>query len=144
MKPYWILLVIVAAIGLPGRAQVLENADEAFRLAQETGKPVLLVFSGSDWCAPCVRFSKEVLLQPSFLQFAADRLVLLKSDFPQRKVLPVILQRQNDRLAERYNPAGQFPFLLLLNPDGSVRSHLPYRYQNAEEFISLLSDHFAE
>ncbi len=144
MRHCLILLVILAGISLPGQAQVLENADEAFRLAQETNKPVLLVFSGSDWCAPCVRFSREVLTQPSFLHFAADHLILLKSDFPQRKALPSSLRRQNEMLAERYNPSGQFPYLLLLRPDGTILSHLPYQYQNAEAFISLLSAQFAE
>lgn len=144
MKHCLFFLFAVVALGFSARAQILENAEEAFRVAQETGKPVLLVFSGSDWCAPCVRFSREVLTHPSFLDFAADHLVVLKSDFPQRKTLLSSLRRQNEALAERYNPDGQFPYLLLLGPDGSILSHLSYQYQQAEAFISLLSDQFAE
>ena len=33
-----------------------DNADE----------PVLLVFSGSDWCSNCIRFNKEVLSDSTF------------------------------------------------------------------------------
>lgn len=120
--------------------QIKHDAEEAFRVASETQKPVLLVFAGSDWCAPCIRFEKQVLSEKSFLEFANDNLVILKADFPQRKKLPASEQKQNDALAEEYNPKGIFPKLVLLREDRSVLSALTYSNQTTVEFISQIKE----
>lgn len=126
------------------RAQIFDNAEEAFESSRATHKPVLLIFSGSDWCAPCIRFQKTVLSDEQFQLYASDHLILLKADFPQRKRLDQKLIEQNERLAERYNPKGQFPHIVLLSSDQSVLSTLSYKNQSTEQFISMLSTHFAE
>lgn len=119
------------------QAQVVRtNAEEAFKVSCETRKPVLLVFAGSDWCAPCIRFEKKVMSESTFQHFADENLVILKADFPQREKLPVALQQQNEKLAEKYNPKGVFPFFLLLGIDRSVLSTLDYTNESSVEFIS--------
>jgi len=145
MKSVLIVLfgvVMTAACDL--NAQVLENSEEAFRLSRESQKPLLLVFSGSDWCAPCIRFNKNVLSKEDFIHFASDHFILLKADFPQRKKLPESIRAQNEKLAERFNPSGQFPHILLLNPDESKKGTFIYRNQKSEEFINELSAYFSE
>lgn len=119
-------------------AQWYENKNEALTRADQKQVPVLLVFSGSDWCRPCIRFKNEVLNDTDFLQFAGDRLVLLNADFPQRKQQAEELIRQNEQLAEQFNPQGFFPHIVLLNPDGSHRNDIPYTKQNTAEFIKQL------
>lgn len=139
------LITILASFSIVSvQAQILDNADVAFKLSQESQKPVLLIFSGSDWCAPCIRFQKRVLDDAQFQHYAFDHLILLKADFPQRKKLTQELVQQNEQLAEKYNPSGQFPHLVLLRPDQSVLFTLFYKNQHPEEFIAQLSVHFAE
>jgi thiamine biosynthesis lipoprotein len=136
----WLLLSVACF----ANAQTHEDASEAFRLSEESQKPVLLIFSGSDWCAPCIRFQKTVLSDEQFQLYASDHLILLKADFPQRKKLAKAIEKQNEQLAEKYNPKGQFPHIVLLSSDQSVLSTLPYKNQNTAQFISMLSTHFAE
>lgn len=143
MKTF-IIFLLVMGFGIFTRAQVLDNAEKAFQLAKESQKPILLVFSGSDWCAPCIRFQKNVLSQESFIHYASDHFIILKADFPQRKKLPAMLKEQNEQLAERYNPNGQFPHIILLNPDQKILKTLHFNTQNAEGFILELSPYFAE
>jgi thiamine biosynthesis lipoprotein len=118
------------------RAQIQSNADEAFRISSEANKPVLLVFAGSDWCANCIRFEKRILSSSDFLSFAEKDIVVLKADFPQRTPISAALEQQNASLAEKYNPEGLFPYLLLLSPEKSVLSSLVYRDQTPSEFIN--------
>jgi len=120
----------------PCCAQVRNNAEEAFRISSELNRPILLVFAGSDWCASCIRFEKKILAKTDFLDFARENLVVLKADFPQRKPLSAALQQQNALLAEQYNPNGLFPYLLLLRPEKSIVSSLPYSNQSSIEFIA--------
>src|SRR5688572_18918118 len=116
-------------------AQIQNNAEEAFRISTESNKPVLLIFAGSDWCANCIRFEKRILSANDFLSFAEKSIVVLKADFPQRTSLSAALEEQNVSLAEKYNPDGVFPYLLLLTPGKSVLSSLSYRDQSPTEFI---------
>jgi len=125
-------------------AQVQNNAEEAFRMSSETNKPVLLVFAGSDWCANCIRFEKKILSATDFQTFAQDNLVILKADFPQRTSLSTALQEQNASLAEKYNPQGEFPYLLLLTPGKSVLSSLVFSNQSSSEFIAEIKSYIAK
>ena len=143
MKKVWVVSVLLLIASFVG-AQIHDNAEEAFASSKATHKPVLLIFSGSDWCAPCIRFQKTVLSDEQFQLYASDHLILLKADFPQRKKLSKALEKQNEVLAEKYNPKGQFPHIVLLNSDQSVLSTLSYKNQDTAQFISMLSTYFAE
>lgn len=143
MKKVWIASVLLLITSFV-EAQIHNNADEAFASSRATHKPVLLIFSGSDWCAPCIRFQKTVLSDEQFQLYASDHLILLKADFPQRKKLAKEIEEQNEQLAEKYNPKGQFPHIVLLRSDQSVLSTLPYKNQSTEQFILMLSTHFVK
>lgn len=109
--------------------------ETASRKAREEQKTVMMVFSGSDWCKPCILLKKEVLSSEAFSQFASENLVMLNLDFPYRKQnqLPKEQQAHNEALAEQYNPKGVFPLVLLLNPDGSVAQQVPYQTNMSPE-----------
>lgn len=119
-------------------AQIQTNAEEAFKISSSTHKPVLLMFAGSDWCAPCIRFEKKILTESTFIHFATENLVILKADFPQREKLPAEIQEQNEKLAAQYNPDGAFPSFVLLRDDRTVLSALKYSNQTPAEFISQI------
>jgi thioredoxin-related protein len=98
------------------------NMQEAEQIAKKEHFHILLNFSGSDWCGPCILLRKEILDQPAFLQMADTSLVLVNADFPRKKKnqLAPGQQHLNDQMADQYNPKGQFPLTLLLNADGKV------------------------
>ncbi len=108
-------------VAISTQAQVT-NLDEAQALGKKENKLILLKFSGSDWCGPCIQLQKTIINDPAFVVFAHEKLVLLKADFPRQKKnqLSKAQQAENDKLAERYNPEGEFPYMLLLNTDGKV------------------------
>ena len=95
---------------------------EAQSLARSEHKLILLNFSGSDWCGPCMLLRKEYFENPAFESVANEKLILLNADFPRRKKnqLPADQVSRNEALAERYNPQGHFPFTLLLDAEGKV------------------------
>jgi protein disulfide-isomerase len=91
--------------------------EAAERVAQEQGRPILLFFTGSDWCGPCKRLKASVLTQEHFRAYAANNLVLVYVDFPRRTKLPDALQKQNDLMAERFK-VESYPTVWLLSPKG--------------------------
>jgi thioredoxin-related protein len=96
--------------------------ENAKKIAKEKNELILLNFSGSDWCAPCIQTRKEYFENEDFLKMAKSNLVMVNADFPRskkNKLAPEQVKR-NEALAEKYNKDGHFPYTLLLNADGKV------------------------
>jgi len=108
--------------------------------ASAQGKKIFLYFSGSDWCKPCIRLRDTQINSDAFTQFAAQNMVLLQADFPRLKKNQLSKERQheNDALAERYNPEGAFPLIVILTPEGNVVGKTGYQEETPEEFVQRI------
>lgn len=98
------------------------NWNETTHEASVYNKPILLVFSGSDWCRGCILFDNNVLQKEAFQTLHPKQVLLYKADFPRKKKLqpPLPIKAQNETLAQQYNPNGIFPYILLLDSDLNV------------------------
>lgn len=98
------------------------NLETAKRRAKENHHKILLVFSGSDWCVPCIRMHEDIFNNAVFRQFADSSLEMVNADFPRNKKnqLPPKTIKENEALADTYNPGGKFPLTLLLDENGKV------------------------
>lgn len=116
------------------------NFKEAKEIASKEDKPIVLVFQGSDWCAPCIKLDKKVWSTDDFKNYAKDHYVLLQADFPKKKdhKLPEAQVSQNEKLAEKYNPRGYFPLVVVLDENGKVLGETGYRNMSPQEYIKLL------
>ena len=113
----------------------LENAKEQ---ATENKELILLNFSGSDWCIPCIKLHKEVFESDAFNSYAADNLVLVNADFPRLKKngLSKEQEKRNEVLADKYDKQGHFPYTVLLDEKGAVvKTWDGYPSVNPEQFI---------
>ena len=108
--------------------------------AEQANKKLILVFSGSDWCIPCIKLEKEIWESSSFTQYAEQYYVLFRADFPKRKKnkLPEMIQKLNDRLASKYNSKGYFPLVVVLDAKGKVKGQLGYEKVTPEAYIELI------
>ena len=100
----------------------LGDINKAETQARQEHKLILINFSGSDWCGPCIRLRKEILESAEFENYASGHLVLVGADFPRQKKnqLDKDQVKRNEALAEKYNPDGKFPFTLLVDGDGKI------------------------
>jgi thioredoxin-related protein len=98
------------------------DLDKALQTAKESHECVLLTFSGSDWCGPCIRLHNEYFENEVFENYANTNLVMVNADFPRLKKnqLSKEQQQKNDAIADRYNKDGAFPLTVLINADGKV------------------------
>jgi len=138
MKLLLIALIGVVTFSPPGWQLDFETAKQT---AKNEHKYILLNFSGSDWCGPCIRMKQEIFDTETFGQFAKEYLVLVNADFPRTKkhALTNEQQKKNDQLADQYNQQGIFPLTSLLTAEGKeikVWEGLPP--VSADEFIKQL------
>ncbi|MFS4418553.1 thioredoxin family protein [Maribacter sp. 2307ULW6-5] len=115
--------------------------EDAQEMAEATQRPILLVFQGSDWCAPCIKLDRRVWSTPVFKEHAKDRYILVKADFPRKKKnqLPAQLRQRNVQLAEAYNPRGIFPLVLLLDHGGRILGETGYLNIGPTEYVAHLN-----
>ena len=135
-------VILLFLIGLNGFSQNwLTNFEEAKQIAQSKNQKIILVFSGSDWCAPCIKLEKEIWETEEFKAFSKSNFVMLRADFPRRKknALSKEMQEHNNNLAEKYNKKGFFPLVVVLDENGKVLGQTGYKKTTPIAYIKLLS-----
>lgn len=122
LKPRAIIALLVLPLFLMSAGIWRNDFDKAKADAKAQHKLILLKFSGSDWCIPCIRMEKDIFTQDTFQHFAQGNLIMVNADFPRlaKNKLDKAVLKQNDMLAEKYNKEGHFPYTVLLDPDGKV------------------------
>lgn len=120
--------------------QWLTDVEQAKEKAIQTQHPILLSFSGSDWCIPCIKLDKKVLMTDTFLSYANDHLIMLRADFPirQKNQLPPAQRKHNEALAAQYNPNGITPYVVLINALGERIAAMPNTITTPEEYIQTI------
>ncbi|MBD2724265.1 thioredoxin family protein [Hymenobacter armeniacus] len=106
----------------------LADLGAAQAQAKATNRPILAVFSGSDWCKPCIMYEQEVFAKPEFSAYAKDKLVLAHFDFPrQKRNQPSAAQlKLNEAAAAQLNREGEFPLAVVISPEGKVLAKTGY------------------
>ncbi|MEP0265932.1 thioredoxin family protein [Dokdonia sp.] len=112
--------------------------EEAKEIAIAKEQKIILVFQGSDWCAPCIKLDREIWSTDIFKSYAKDHYVMLQADFPRKKknALPEAQATANAQLAETYNRQGIFPFVVVLDAKGNVLGQTSYKKIAPKEYIN--------
>ncbi|NGX43606.1 MAG: Disulfide bond reductase DsbH [Chlamydiae bacterium] len=113
------------------------NYEKALQLAKSSNKPILLFFTGTDWCGWCNKLEKEVLDTPEFIAEVADKLIFVKLDFPMHTTLDPLTKKQNEQLQEKYS-VRSFPSLVVLDPDQQPIGITGYRAGGGEQYAHHL------
>ena len=113
-------LLAVAAIVAPAfAAEWMTDLESAKTRAAREGKDVLIEFTGSDWCGPCIRMKKAVLDTPEFEAYAADKFVLLEVDVPRNPKFSKEHLKRNRGICERFH-VESMPTVVVISPEGQV------------------------
>lgn len=100
----------------PGRWTM--DFDAARKLAVEKDLPILLNFSGSDWCGWCKLMEKNVFSKDAWSDYAKDNIIMVLLDFPKNKsIVPEKYKGRNAELKAAFGVRG-FPALIVLDANG--------------------------
>lgn len=121
-------------------SQDWKSFEEAKVLAQKENKFIILVFSGSDWCAPCIKLDKNIWQSDAFKAEAQKDWILVRADFPKKKAnaLTQSQQEENKVLAEKYNKEGFFPLVVVMDKNAKVTGKTGFKNISPAEYITLL------
>src|SRR4051812_7950321 len=120
-KLFLIFLLWIASSAGALAADWQTDYAKALEMAKSQNKHVLLDFTGSDWCGPCIELRKRVFSRPDFGAYADKNLVLVEIDYPQRKKQSAELKQQNEKLSRQYGIDEKgIPTVVLLDAAGKV------------------------
>jgi protein disulfide-isomerase len=100
-------------------------------------KPILLDFTGSDWCGWCMKLDKEVFDKKEFKDYAKANLILVTVDFPHNVKQSKKLIEQNEALGKQYKVEG-YPSIILIDAEGKVLGQTGYEEGGAAKYVESL------
>ncbi len=133
-----LLLALVAIGSLAGEPEWITDFEKAKELAAKEKKVILANFTGSDWCGWCKKLDREVFSKSEFQNFATDKLVLLKLDFPRFKKQTADERASNEKLMQKYGVQG-FPTIYVLDKNGENLLQTGYRPGGASSYVEHLT-----
>lgn len=141
MKSVWERASVVAcAVVWASSSYALEGWGEdlaqGLATAKAEGRCVLVEFTGSDWCPPCMYVRRKVLPSPEFKSFAErNRLVLVELDFPRDKgkVAPEVRELR-EQISQRYG-VDAYPTIMLLDAQGYPYARMEGAPASAVEYV---------
>lgn len=118
----------------------LTSYEAAMRVAREQEKPVLTVFTGSDWCPHCRTLEEQVLHTQTFEAWAEGRVVLLMIDLPKQGI-SAEERAVRSRVCIRHE-VRTFPSVVLIGPEGeTIAAQTGYLGQSADAWIAAMDGH---
>jgi len=133
-----VLLVAFQSKTTTDNVKWLTDLEKAKKIAKKEHKPILLYFTGSDWCAPCKGLEDNVFTTKRF-EYYADNYVLVKVDIP--RATDIISEKQlkyNKKLLKIYNKDEHFYYLLVLNHRGQKLGKMKGYYMKYDYYFSFL------
>ena len=119
-------LLLAFTVGLHAESgEWLTDFSAAKKKAKEENKPLLMLFTGSDWCSWCIKWEKEAFSKPEFKEYAQKNLVLLMVDFPDKKPLPKAQLRANEALQDKFKIEG-YPTVVMLDSNAKKLGEFNY------------------
>ncbi len=113
------------------------DLEKAFEKAKAENKSVLVEFTGSDWCPPCIAMRKEVFSKKEFVDAASKKFILVELDFPKGDKE---LAEKNQPLAEQYKIEG-FPTVVLFSPEGKEFTRFfASKFPKTDDFLKHLDE----
>ena len=100
------------------------DMNQAIAISQKEKKPMMLFFTGSDWCGWCIRLQNEVFKKDEFTKWAKENVVLVDIDFPKKNTQTDAIKQQNNQLQQTFAVQG-YPTVFFVTADKDGKVNLP-------------------
>lgn len=95
-----------------------QKFSKANSLSKSENKPILIFFTGSDWCGPCKMLVADVFESEKFKELSNSEFILYEADFPRNKNLVTNSQiNVNSKLKNKYH-INSYPTIVIVNSKG--------------------------
>ncbi|MFT6178761.1 MAG: thioredoxin-related protein [Akkermansiaceae bacterium] len=140
MKASIFALLAAFTVSAAHAGDYLTDFEAAKKKAVADKKPLLVKFTGSDWCPPCIKLQKEVFSKSSFKKAVEKDFVVVVLDYPRKKKLPKDQTAANKKVAKKYG-LKSYPTVMLMDSKGKVfKSMSGYNGAGAKAYLKSVQD----
>lgn len=100
------------------------NYEEALSLAKKSGKKLFVLFTGSDWCGPCMALKRNILDGQKFKEFASERFHLVYINTMTRTFQKPSQKEYNRALRNALTRSGGVPTVVILDPEERILGNI--------------------
>lgn len=112
--------------------------EEAKELAKKENKRILIILTGSEWCAPCKKMEKKVIKNPQFINYAQQHLIVFIIDLPGGGIIyNSKINQDYEKFKNKYK-SNALPSLILTEPDGTKIKTLKNKMFQLENVMKQL------
>ncbi|MCB1109122.1 MAG: thioredoxin family protein, partial [Chlamydiia bacterium] len=131
------VLLASAPVDLSHRIPITQDYAKAEQIAKVFHKPMILLFTGSDWDVGSQQFTKNILFAPTFYEVLKKDFVFAQVDFPEIETHETAQIVHNSELKNKHN-VDSFPMLIVLDEDQNEISRTGLFSNDPEQFASHL------
>ena len=133
-----IFFLFLIQIGFSQEVEMITNWNKAKELAQKENKQILIILTGSEWCAPCKKMDKRVIENSEFQKYAEEKLIVFLIDLPGGGlVLNSKVYQDYQRFQKKYQ-TNALPSLILTDKNGVKIKTLKGRMFKLEKVLKQL------
>lgn len=101
-----------------------QNFEKTLKKAKKNKKPIIMYFSGSDWCSPCKKLDTDFFHSQQFLE-QSKKFNMVLVDIPHRvDIISAKQRKKNEKLLGKYNKEKSFPMVVFMNYKGKVKEKI--------------------
>lgn len=144
----WMICLFLATTTVSGlcseqKLDWLKEYEQGVAASTKQKKPMILYFTGSDWCPWCFKIQDEVISDPAFVEAMKDSFIFVKIDFPKRTLLPEAVKKRNQELREEFK-VRTFPTVVMFDPDVGVITKMGYLDIGGQKYAEQLKNSLSE
>jgi thiol:disulfide interchange protein len=129
------VFLLLASASLFAAEGWMTDLEAAFAKARKEKKPLLVEFTGSDWCQPCIEMRRKVFSKKDFIRQASRDFILVELDFPNNNS---VVKERNAPYAKKYK-IDSFPTVLLIDERKNEFDRFPAtQYPTLSKFLAHL------
>jgi thioredoxin-related protein len=133
-----IFFFFLIQVGFSQEVKMITDWNKAKELAKKENKQILIILTGSEWCAPCKKMDKRVIENSEFKKYAEKNLVIFLVDLPGGGlVMNSKVYQDYERFQKKYETKA-LPSLTLTDKNGIKIKTLKGRMFKLENVLKQL------
>jgi thioredoxin-related protein len=138
MKVNFLTLITIFFLNL-SHAQITkyDDWDIAKQQSELTGKNILIILTGAEWCKPCVKMEKNVIEHQQFIEYASQNLVIFEINIPRNQNYNSKIMKDYVYFKNKYS-TNALPIMILVDKNGLEKVRLTDNLSSLEKVLEKL------
>ncbi|MCZ8145049.1 thioredoxin family protein [Flavobacterium sp.] len=115
----------------------LDDWDSAKEQSELSGKKILIILTGAEWCKPCVKMEKNVMENQQFIDYANQNLIIFEINIPRNQNYNTKTMKDYLHFKNKY-VTNALPIMILVDKNGTEILRISNNLSSLENVLEKL------